>query len=313
MRSTPRALAALGLALACVTAAPGAPGARKMAITIDDLPYHHDGPDSTYLASAQSATARLLAALRAHHATAVAFVIEGQLTTGPERRSRIALLQQWVDAGMTLGNHTFSHPDFNQVSVDRFEQEIVDGEQVWRSLMQARGPYRPYFRHPMNHAGDTREKKEALEAFLAARGYTVAPHTIENSDFLFNPAYLDGVRHGDAAYAARIRDLYLTFTIDATAFAERISARIFGREVPQTLLIHANDLNADALDEMLRRFEARGYRFVSLDEAMTDAAYRTRDTYVGATGPTWLFRWSRSLGQRVSFAGDPPMPSLPRR
>jgi hypothetical protein len=42
---------------------------------------------------------------------------------------------------------------------------------------------------------------------------------------------------------------------------------------------------------------------------MADAAYRTPDTHVNRFGPTWLFRWSRSLGQTISFAGDPEPPS----
>jgi hypothetical protein len=39
--------------------------------------------------------------------------------------------------------------------------------------------------------------------------------------------------------------------------------------------VHANDINADCLDEMLKRFAARGYHFVTLDEAMRDPAYQT--------------------------------------
>ena len=42
---------------------------------------------------------------------------------------------------------------------------------------------------------------------------------------------------------------------------------------------------------------------------MRDPAYRTPDTWVGRNGPTWLFRWSRSLGQSVSFAGEPEPPA----
>ena len=107
------------------------------------------------------------------------------------------------------------------------------------------------------------------------------------------------------ALAKRIRDNYLAFTIAATEFAETVSPQIFGREIPQVLLIHSNDLNADCLDEMLARFAARGYRFVTLDEAMADPAYQTPDTWVGNKGPTWLWRWMKSKGMTLSFAADP--------
>ena len=289
------------------------PPERLMAITVDDLPYMHLGSPDTYLASARRSTLEILRVLRAHGAPAVGFVNEGKLWAPGQREERIALLKQWVDAGMTLGNHTYSHPDFNTQTVEQFQREIINGEKITRELMRSRGPYHLYFRHPMTHTGDTKEKKEAIELFLTARGYEVTPHTIENSDFVFNAPYVDGRQHDDAAFVRRVRKLYLDHTIAVTGFAEQISVEIFGREVPQTLLIHANDINADCLDEMLRRFEARNYRFITLDQAMKDPAYRIRDTYVGKTGPSWLFRWAKSLNKRVSFADDPEPPPLPAR
>jgi hypothetical protein len=32
-------------------------------------------------------------------------------------------------------------------------------------------------------------------------------------------------------------------------------------------------------------------------------------TDVGLSGPTWLFRWSKSLGQAISFKDDPEPPA----
>ncbi len=225
-----------------------------------------------------------------------------------EREARIDLLRQWVKSGMILGNHTYSHPDFNRLTVEQFQEEITKGEVVTRQLMKSRQPYQLYFRHPMTHTGDTREKKEAIEKFLAARGYKVTPHTIENSDFIFNVPYAQALEKGDEALAKRLREEYLNYTIAATEFAEKISPQVFGREIPQLLLLHVNDITADTLDEMLRRFAERGYKFVTLDTVMADAAYQTKDTYVTKCGPTWLWRWTKSKGMDLDFAGDPDPP-----
>jgi peptidoglycan/xylan/chitin deacetylase (PgdA/CDA1 family) len=284
---------------------------RSMVVTFDDLPYvaveHHDLP------SAQRATKEILRVLRARHVPVVAFVNEGKLQVAGEVDARIALLQQWVDAGMILGNHTYSHPDFNTLTIQQFQDEIIKGEVITRRLMQSRQPYQLYLRHPYTHTGDTQAKKEAIEDFLAARGYKVTPHTIDSMDYVFNTCYVRALRNKDQAMARRLREAYLNFTIAATEFAERFSPEIFGREIPQTLLMHANDINADCLDEMLRRLAARGYRFVTLDEAMSDPAYQTKDTYVGKFGPTWLWRWMESKGinskgMKVSGKDDPEPP-----
>lgn len=280
---------------------------RTMAVTVDDLPYvkFREGP---YVARAQSATAKILSTLKKHKVVAVGFVNEHALDVAGQREARIDLLRQWVKSGMILGNHTYSHPDFNRLTVEQFEEEITKGDVVTRQLMKSRQPYQLYFRHPMTHTGDTREKKEAIEQFLLARGYKVTPHTIENSDFIFNVPYAQALEKGDEALAKRLRDEYLSFTIAATEFAEKISPQVFGREIPQLLIIHANDITADSLDEMLQRFAERGYKFVTLDQVMADPAYQTKDTMVTKFGPTWLWRWSRSKGMDLDFAGDPDPP-----
>jgi peptidoglycan/xylan/chitin deacetylase (PgdA/CDA1 family) len=280
---------------------------RKMAVTFDDLPYVAAGRQPS-LPNARRATNEIIRVLQAHRAPAVAFVNENKLQASGEVDARITLLQQWVDAGMILGNHTYSHPDLNTLTAEQFQDEIIKGEVVTRRLMQSRQPYQLYFRHPMTHTGDTKAKKEAIENFLAARGYLVAPHTIENSDFIFNVGYVRALNNKDEAMAGKLRAAYLDFTLAATEFAERISPIIFGREISQTLLLHANDINADCLDELLKRLEARGYRFVTLEEAMADSAYQTKDTLVSRSGPTWLWRWMKSKGMNVSFKDDPEAP-----
>lgn len=304
-------LACVTLALAVAVAGSQAPAAsRLMALTFDDLPFV--AANEAYFPAATSTTAKLLRVLRQHRAPAIGFVNEGQLESGGTRQpAREALLRQWIDAGMTLGNHTYGHPDFNTETVDAFKNEIVRGEPTIKRLMAERAgrtSERLFFRHPMTHTGDTKEKKDAIDAFLAARGYRIAPHTIENSDFIFNVVYVRAQAAHDTPLVRRVQDAYIDLTMAATAFAEKASQTIFGHEIPQTLLVHANVITAETLETLLSRFEARGFRFISLDEAMADRAYATPDTKVFAMGPTWLWRWASTLGVRVSAEGDPEVP-----
>lgn len=66
-----------------------------------------------------------------------------------------ALLRRWADAGVILGNHTYAPPNFNRLTVEEFEKEILKGEPITRKLMESHKPYHLYFRHPMTHTGDT--------------------------------------------------------------------------------------------------------------------------------------------------------------
>lgn len=307
-----RGLAVLLLAAVATlssTAPPAAQTTRTLAVTIDDAPFVN-ARRTAYLQHAEAATARLLETLRRHRVTAVLLVNERQLDQGDgERPARLALLERWVAAGHVLGNHTYSHPDANALSAEDYQRDIARGEPASQQLMSGRRPYTRYFRHPFTHTGDTADKKAAIDAFVASRGYTVAPHTIENADWLFNGPYARALAANDDATATRLQQAYVEYTEQVVSFAERASVRVFGREIPQTLLVHVNDITSTHLDTVLTRLAARGYRFVTLDEVMQDPAYRTRDTWVGKGGPTWLFRWSRSLGQTVSFADEPEPPA----
>jgi peptidoglycan/xylan/chitin deacetylase (PgdA/CDA1 family) len=298
-----------GLAAAGSLAAqtPSSAPSRTMAVTIDDLPFVTRGA-GPYLPAAQRGTEAILAALKKHGAPAVGFVNEQKLQapTAPEREARTALLARWVADGHVLGNHTYSHRGANALSVEEYLAEVDKGEVVTRRLMEPRRPYTLFFRHPMTHTGDTAGKKAGIAAGLAARGYTIAPHTIENSDYLFDLVYAGA----DAKLRAKLADAYLAHTRAATDFAEDKARELFARDdVPQTLLLHTMAINADHLDALLGQMAARGYRFITLEQAMKDPAYATADAFVGRNGPTWLFRWSRTLDRKSDFRADPDIPS----
>ena len=77
---------------------------------------------------------------------------------------------------------------------------------------------------------------------MTVRGYRTAPHTIENSDFVFNVPYAKAFQDGDSALAKRLLKAYVGYTLAVTEFAEPISARVLGKEAAQALLILVNKL-----------------------------------------------------------------------
>ncbi len=292
-----------------VAAAPSGPPPRQVAITIDDLPWVEF--DRVGVAEARRRFDRIIAALRTRHAPATAFVNEDKLErdgrVDPERRQ---LLVDWLDAGLDLGNHTYGHVDLHRVEVAAYEEAIVRGETTTRALLAARGRSLTWFRHPFLHTGRSDAVADAVGAFLAARGYQVAPVTIDNGEWIYARAYLDAQRDGDRAGAAELRRDYVRYMDAKTAYFEDESRRLLGREMPQILLIHANSLNADALPDLLAMLARRGYRFVDLATAAADPAYREQsDRFRGAGGISWLHRWALTAGRpRGFFDGEPTVP-----
>ncbi len=300
----------LAVALSTAVAAAPAPS-RRVAITIDDLP----GPPRAVvqdpggdLAAFQAMTQKLLAALKASETPAIGFVNEGKLAPGGEvDPGRVALLEAWRDAGMELGNHTFSHPDLHHTDLADFEKDVVRGEDRTKAILAARGKKLRYFRHPFLHTGRTLEVKHGLETFLSERGYTVAPVTHDNGEWIFAVAYAIAGNRGDAASQKRIADAYVPYMDAKFDYFERESKALFGREIPQILLIHANSLNSDLYPGLARMMKKRGYRFVPLAEALEDPAFRSPDAFTGPGGISWLHRWALTRGDKRLILPDEPM------
>src|SRR5688500_6035269 len=285
---------------------------RTMAITIDDLPT--TSVLGQQIERAERTTRDLLAAITRAGVPAIGFVNESKLQpAGKVDPRRVALLQRWLDAGLELGNHTFSHPDLHQVDLKTFQDDVLRGEIVTRRLLAAKGETPRYFRHPFLHTGRSLEVRDGLLAFLKEHGYSVAPVTVDNYDYIFAAAYDRSVGKGDRALTARITAAYVEYMEACVAYYEQQSVGIVGREVAQTLLLHASALNAATLEALVGRLRKRGYRFVPLSDALKDPAYASKDEFIGPSGITWLHRWALTQGTRGIFAGEPVVPEWVRK
>ena len=277
---------------------PAASAAREVAITIDDLPRGNDG-GARDLAAVRAMTERLLRPFREQGIAVVGFVNEGRPVDFGQDGLR-EVLEIWLDAGAELGNHTYSHLDINSVPLEAFTADITRGEPLTRAALAARGRTLEYFRHPFLHTGPTRDVKAGLQAFLDAEGYRVAPVTFDNADYMFAALYmLPGHRE-------RVKREYVPYMESVVAFFEARAIEVVGREIPQVLLLHANQLNADLMPELLAMFRRRGYAFVTLAEALADEAYGRPDDYVGRGGFSWIQRWSMTAGLPPKGEPEPP-------
>jgi len=272
-----------------------------IALTFDDIP-GSSIPQSGRCDEAEVLrwNKKLLENLRKHHAPALGLVNTGKAC------GLVPVLNGWLDAGYDLGNHTFSHPDLNAVSLADYEEDVIRGEWPLRELLAKHGRKLRYFRHPQLHTGDSPEVKEALASFLRKRHYTIAPVTLDSDEFVLAAVYKRALERGDKALAARVADAYVPWMNSVTAFYERRTKEVVGRDIPHILLLHMSALNADRLDALLQMFERRGYRFITVDEALRDPAYALPDGYTGTRGISWIHRWGVAKGMPIVWEPDVP-------
>ncbi len=267
---------------------------RQVAITIDDLPA--GASNSMSAAAIIEMTTKLLSTLRDQKVPVVGFVNEKKLYKFGEVDDRIKALRMWLDYGFELGNHTFSHPSLNQVGLRAWEDDVVQGESVTRLLLAEHKMTLRYFRHPFLDVGRDLQTRREAEAFLVARGYRIAPVTLDAWDWMYAGVYDDAKQRGDSALQQELVKSYLSYSDATFAYTEQLAKQTIGYEPKQILLLHANQLEADHIGELIELMRKRGYRFITLADALSDEAYSLPDTFVGEEGTGWINHWAITLG-----------------
>jgi len=250
---------------------------------------------------------RLVAGLSKAHIPVTGFVVTQTVEESGAVGQRS--LQLWLKARLDLGSHTYSHPNFADISTEQMEADIARADASLRPLLIEDHRKLQFFRFPYNDTGDTQAKHDAIAAYLKEHGYQVATCTIDTSDYIFAEAYARALGSRDKDTADRIRREYLNYSATEIDFYAALNLRVLGYEPPQVMLIHDSLLNADTIDDILALFRTRGYRFVSLAEAQSDPAYLIPDTYVTKYGLMWGYRWAKErnlgrLGMKETEAPD---------
>lgn len=257
-----------------------ADSAREICITLDDLPVVrvHDPGKRLHI------TENLLAALDTFGVPATGFVVGHNMM--PDER----LLSRWLRSGHTLGNHTYNHPDINDLPLELYLQDIDKGRDVIEQLLIDAGQPRRYFRPPLLHYGASAAVKDSLMAYLAAQGYLLAHVTVDNDDYLYNVKYEKLIAGPDSTDLPRLGREFIEHIRTQLDSAETLAQKIAGRPVRQILLLHANQLNGRFLPDLLTMIRGKGYRFITLDSALADPVFARPDPYVGPKGISFLER-----------------------
>jgi peptidoglycan/xylan/chitin deacetylase (PgdA/CDA1 family) len=281
---------------------------REIAVTIDDLPVVSTRSD---IETRRSITRKLVGHVKAAKIPAIGFVNEGKLyVDGKRDEAQVDLLRIWLAAGLELGNHTYSHMNLGDNPLEAFEADILKGEIITKEILGEKGLKIRFFRHPYLWTGLSLEIKRDLGRFLYEHGYTIAPVTVDNADWIFARAYDNAFDKKDKAMMSRIGAAYVPYLTAKLDYFERQSVKTLGREIRQILLIHANRINSEYLDDLAKAMKKRKYRFVALEAALKDEAYKLPDNFVKRNGISWLHRWALDKGKDDLVPDEPRVPEF---
>lgn len=252
---------------------------KNIAITIDDLPTlsHNKLTDEEQI----NYFHRILKVLKNNKIPAKGFVV-GNLVSAFNSH----LIKDFIEAGNTLGNHTYFHFDLNKVPAGEFIEDVIRNEKV----LSAYSEDFKFFRYPLLHTGNTPEKKDSVELFLIQNKYINVPVTIDNDDYQYNIRYVNAYKNNDTLLMKQIGEDYIVHMINRTLHYDSLSHQMFNRSVNQILLIHSSFINSFYLEKLIIWYKTNNWNFITPEEALTDSVYILKDNYTGNKGYGWLER-----------------------
>jgi len=264
-----------GSSAASLPGAESQPGAApQIAITFDDLPAHGSlPPGETRLGVA----AKIVAALRDAHVPPTYGFTNGHLLEQDATGAQV--LQVWQEAGNPLGNHTWSHLNLNQHTLQEFQTDVERNEPLLAERMKDQ-PWH-WLRFPYLAEGDTAEKRAGVRSYLLQRGYRIAGVTMSFGDYLYNDPYARCSAKGDSEAIAFLERAYLAAADETITYDRGLSHTLFGRDIPYVLLMHIGALDA---------------RLLPLEQAENDSFYRQDTDLTLPPGPDSLEGVMRERG-----------------
>lgn len=195
---------------------------RMLALTFDD------GPNGVY-------TEKILDALKRFNVPATFFLIGTNVVRNPALAKRIA------GEGHAIGNHSFTHPRFDWISIRDMEREIIDGA---NAISNATGVKPTWFRPPYGVNGN------GMEGICRNEGLAIAGWSCAASDW--NPRSAVEIAEHMITQATPGDILLLHDGFETQVGANRQST-------------------VDAVPLILERLTKEGFRFVTVPELMRHA------------------------------------------
>ena len=291
------ALFALGVGALSAQTATTARTPLQIAFTFDDLPAH--GPLPPGMAR-PAVVKSIIATLKHENMPPIYGFVNGFRVA--QYPYQLHILQAWRAAGNPVGNHTWSHPEFDKLTVAQYEANIRRNEPLLRKISPDSDWH--WFRYPYLEEGNTIEKREQLRSWLFQHGYRIAEVSIDFQDYDWNDPYARcAAKHDDAAIKS-LHDSYLSAADESIGVYRQISQTLYSRDVPYVLLMHVGAFDAHMLPELISLFRSRGFSFVTLQQAMADPIYSFDPKVASPGGNTFNEMVAQSRHASIPYMSD---------
>lgn len=175
-------------------------------------------------------------------------------------------VQQYIEAGHLIGNHSHSHFSLDKTSVDDFWMDILAADRQLKLLKN----FRPWFRFPYLHEGKTSEIRDSLRKKLKDFGYMNGYVTVDTYDWYVDRKLQEAKLKGKKIHLENLKKAYLKMIVEGVEFFNELAIKALKRSPRHMLLLHENDLNALFIQDLVSELRLKGWNFISPEEAYQD-------------------------------------------
>jgi peptidoglycan-N-acetylglucosamine deacetylase len=235
-----------------------------IAITIDDYPM-----GDSILFSDKKRTEAILEACEKHSCKAAFFCIGNTC-------NNINLLLQVDEKGHFLSNHSMNHLHLSSQSLEEFEKEVKEVDNILMPYKNKKKWYRYPFLDYGNKVLIGGSDKKLLQSLqiLKNLGYTEGYVSINTFDWYINTLLSEAIERGDSVDYLSLKNIYIQLLKSWCEYYIDLYERNFSQKITHTLLLHANDLNALFLKDILEMIKDSGWNIVSPEKAFSDTSWR---------------------------------------
>ena len=235
---------------------------KRIALSFDDVPR---GRGAFF--SPDERSKRLITQLKKAKVKQAAFFLNPGKLSDPDGLGGEARIKAYVRAGHVIANHSYSHPQLTDSTVEAYLADI-DQADAW---LKDRKGTRPWFRYPyLNEGRSDKEKRDAVRAGLKARGLRNGYVTVDGCDWHIEALTSKAKADGKPMDMEALRNFYVTTHVEAANFYDQLAVKTTGRSPAHMLLLHETDIAALFIGDLVSALRADGWAIVSADTAYAD-------------------------------------------
>lgn len=175
-------------------------------------------------------------------------------------------LSYYNDSGQLLVNAGHHYSIYHRQSNYAYPVDIMKAN----GILEAYSHYQRHIYFPYLYEGGEAVKLEKLREFLSANNYRASYVTTRVNDDYMDSLYQQRLRNNRTVDIHSLEKAYAKMVVASVLSYDAKAHLMLGFSPRQVLLLHANDLAAYCITEVVDQLRAKGFNVVSPEKVFTD-------------------------------------------